>query len=75
MYWKYDNIWNSKWSVFDSGGINVKCAGSSTKGLIDSNTNDALVLLSSLFITNYYWQITVAVMVATFVPIFTAMSN
>lgn len=69
--WKYDNLWNTKWSIYNSEGINIKYSGSSTSGQIDSNTDDALLLLTGLFVTNYYWQMTVAVMVAVFIPIWT----
>lgn len=72
--WKYDNLWNTKWSICNSEGINIQYAGSSTSGQIDSNIDDALLLLSGLFVTNYYWQTTVAVLVAVFVPIWTANS-
>jgi hypothetical protein len=67
--WKYDNLWNTKWSIYNSEGVHIKYAGSSTSGQIDSNVDDALLLLSGLFVTNYYWQMTVAVLVAALVPI------
>jgi len=73
--WKYDNIWNTKWSIFNSEGIKIQYSGSSTSGQIDSNIDDALLLLSGLFVTNYYWQMTVAVLVAVFVPIWTSVSR
>ena len=69
--WKYNNLWNTKWSIFNQEGINIQYAGSSTSGQIDSNTDDALLLLIGLFVTNYYWQMTVAVLVAVFVPVWT----
>ena len=67
--WKYDNLWNTKWSIFDSEGIEIKYTGSSTSGQIDSNSDDSLLLLSGLFVTNYYWQVTIAVLIAVFIPI------
>ena len=67
--WKYDNLWNTKWSIYNSEGVNIKYSGSSTSGQINSNIDDALLLLSGLFVTNYYWQTTVAVLVVVFVPI------
>jgi hypothetical protein len=73
--WKYDNLWNTKWSIFDSEGINIKYSGSSTSGQIDSNIDDSMILLSGLFVTNYYRQMTVAVLVAVFVPIWSAISR
>ena len=62
--WKYNNIWNTKWSLFETEGINIKYSGSSTKGQIDSNVDDSLLILSGLFVKNYYWQMTIAILVA-----------
>ena len=73
--WKYDNVWNTKWSLYDNDGIEIKYAGTSTSGQIESNTDDAVLLLSGLFVTNYYWQVSVAVMVAIFLPIWTTVLN
>jgi len=64
--WKYDNLWSSKWSISSSEGIEINYSGSSTKGQIESNTGDELILLSGLFVTNYYWQMTFAVMLVLF---------
>jgi len=73
--WKYDNIWNTKWSLFDSEGIKIQYAGSSTSGQIDSNIDDGLLLLSGLYVTNYYWQMTLIILVAVLVPIFASVSG
>lgn len=73
--WKYDNIWNTKWSISSSEGINIKYSGSSTKGQIDSNTDVELFLLSGLFVTNYYWQMTIAILIMAFVPIWVSNLN
>ncbi|MGQ1785254.1 MULTISPECIES: hypothetical protein [unclassified Saccharicrinis] len=75
VFWKYDNIWNSKWSIFDSEGTDVRYFSSSNKGSIESNSEDPLLILSGLFVTNYYVQMTIAVMVGVFVPIITTLSN
>lgn len=71
--WKYDNLWNTKWSISNSEGINIKYSGSSTGGQIETNIDDAVLLLSGLFVTSYYWQMTIAILVAVFIPIWTTM--
>lgn len=68
--WRYDNTWHTKWSISDASEVKINYAGSITKGTIESAEQDELLLLSGLFITNYYWQISVAVMIAIFIPIF-----
>jgi len=73
--WKYDNMWHSRWSISSSSGNEIKYAGSSSRGKIDSNTDDALLLLSGLFVTNYYRQTSVAVVVAIFIPILASMHH
>jgi len=73
--WRYDNPWSTKWSIFNSEGIEIKYSGRSRKGQIESNSDDPLLLLSGLFVTNYYWQMTVVVLVAVFVPIWVTVLN
>ncbi|NQU87836.1 MAG: hypothetical protein HQ541_18975 [Mariniphaga sp.] len=67
--WRYENMWNTKWSIYDSEGNHIKYQGSSTNGRINTNLDNDLLLLTGLYITNYYWQLTIAVIVAVFIPI------
>jgi hypothetical protein len=67
--WKYNSIWQNKWSLFDNEGINVKYSGSSIKGKIDSTVDDPLLILSGLVVTNYYGQMSVAIIIAVFIPV------
>jgi hypothetical protein len=69
FYWKYDNIWNTKWTIFNSNGTLMSFKGSSTSGQIESNLDDAPLLLSGLFVTNYYWQISATIMIVVLIPI------
>jgi len=73
--WKYNNTWNTKWSILYSQEIQVDYQGSSSKGKIEVNNQNELLILSGLFITNYYWQIMVAIMIAIFIPILTTISK
>jgi len=72
--WKYKNIWNTKWEVTNKEGLKINYTGSSTKGKIESNTENDLLLLSGLFITNYYWQITIVIL-ASQIPIWVSVFN
>lgn len=72
--WKYDNAWGSKWSIYNSEGLKISYFGYSSKGQIDSNTDDELLLLTGLFVTNYYWQTTVVVLIAVIVPLMTVFT-
>jgi hypothetical protein len=71
--WKYDNAWNTKWSISNSEGVQIRYQGSSSKGTIEHQTQDDLLTLSGLFVTNYYWQISIALMVVVFIPVFSTM--
>ncbi len=73
--WKYDNIWNTKWSIFNSEGIQIDYSGSSTSGKIETNTNEGLLLLTGLFVTNYYWQLTITLIIAALVPVWISFVN
>ena len=75
VYWKYDNVWHNRWRFSNFSGIEIKYAGSSLSGKIDSNTDDALLLLCGLMVPNYYRQVSIAVMVVVFIPIWTSMQH
>jgi len=68
--WKYDNIWNTKWSIRDSDNEIINYKGSSSSGQIESDANNDLLLLTGLYVTNYYWQMTVVILIAVLTPIF-----
>ena len=75
IQWKFDNLWGTKWSVFNSEGISIQYSGSLTCGQIDSTIDDALLLLSGLFVANYYWQMTIVIVVAVIVPMSTTATR
>ena len=73
--WKYDNMWNSKWSIFDSEDNKIKYSGSSLKGKIDANTDDELLILSGLFVVDYFWQKTIILVVVIFIPVWASIAH
>lgn len=73
--WKYDNPWNTKWSLFDLTGTLMSFSSSSSKGQIESNVDDELLILTGLFVLNYYWQTTAVVLIAAFIPIWISVIN
>lgn len=56
LYWKYEDWMNTRWSISNAEGVQVKYFGSLTKGNIESTIDDGILVLSGLFITNYYWK-------------------
>ncbi|HKL09286.1 MAG TPA: hypothetical protein VJ896_10970 [Bacteroidales bacterium] len=70
--WKYQNVWNTRWSISGNGVGHITYKGTSTGGQIETSTDDDLLLLTGLYVTNYYRQTTLLVLVAVFVPIIAA---
>ncbi len=75
IYWKYNNTWQTRWSLFNDQGIHMKFAGGFSKGTIEYQDPDDLLVLTGLFVTNYYRQIGIAVLVAVFIPIWLTAIN
>jgi hypothetical protein len=73
--WKYDNGWQTKWSLFDSQGIYMKFAGGQSKGTIECEKENDLLVLTGMYVTNYYQQAMIAIMVAVFIPIWVSVIN
>ena len=69
LQWKYDNLWNTRWRVSDAGGIDVTYSGYSTSGQIDSNTQEPLIILCGLYVTNYFWQMILVCFLIVMIPI------
>jgi hypothetical protein len=73
--WKYDNGRQTRWSLFNENGTLMKFAGRATKGTIECEEADELLVLTGLYITNYYQQAMIAVFVAIFIPIWVTLFN
>lgn len=62
-YWRFDNLLYKKWSVFNSDGLYIHYISSMSNGEVHSNFNNHLLLLSGLFIANFYWQIMIVLII------------
>ena len=71
--WKYNNGWQTRWSLYNEEGILMKFSGRSTKGTIACEEIDELLVLIGLFVTNYYQQAMIAILVAVFIPIWVTL--
>jgi hypothetical protein len=70
--WKYDNVWNTQWSLSDSDGTVMRFNSSTTKGQIDAGPDDELLVLTGLFVKNYYMQMAfVVIFIAVIIPVLT----
>lgn len=76
IQWKYDNVWQTRWSLFNENGILMKFAGGMSKGTIECEHLDELLVLTGLFVTNYYRQIgIIVIMVAVLIPIWASSAS
>ena len=73
LFWKYDNGRQTRWSLFDKQSTLMKFAGRATKGTIEFEKEDDLLVLTGLFVTNYYQQAMIAIFVAVFIPIWVTL--
>jgi hypothetical protein len=55
---KFTNFWNTKWELSDSGGILLSFSGKSSKGTIESDGQNEILVLAGLYIAYYFWRIT-----------------
>ncbi len=70
--WKYDNVWNTQWSLSDSDGTAMKFNSSTTRGQIDVRLDNDLLVLTGLFVKNYYIQMAfVVIFIAVIIPVLT----
>jgi len=65
---KYDNVWNTKWSISGLNETQIRYNSSTTTGRIQSNTDNQLLILAGLFVANYYLQTTLVVLLIVFIP-------
>lgn len=73
--WTTENIWNTKWKLFDSNGILLNYSGSSTKGRIEAFEDNELQLLIGLYVINSFWQSSLVVLIIVFLPIWLTLFN
>lgn len=68
VLWKYDNLLNTKWSIKDAQAGSLHFSGSSTKGKIEGINPNRLLILSGLFVTNYFWHMGALIIAIALLP-------
>jgi len=71
--WKYDNAWQTRWSLSDDQGILMKFTGGFSRGTVEYEMEEDLLVLTGIFVTNYYQQAMIAIFVAVFIPIWVTL--
>lgn len=62
--WQYSNLWHTKW-VLSQSLYFINYRSSSIKGEIISHLSDEVLILSGLFISNYFTRANAAIAAAT----------
>lgn len=57
LYWKFDSLLPSRWSIYDESGEKISYRGWSANGQAKSALKDDFWMLTGLFISNYYWEL------------------
>lgn len=73
IYWEYDNIWSTKWSVHNPDGMEASYKGSPKKGKAASANNGHLTVLSGLFVAAYYKKMTSITVFTSIASLFTIL--
>jgi len=71
LNWRYDSCWASKWSIFGTTDILLHGRSSFCKGNIEFNRQNDLFVLTGLFISRYYFQMTWMIILIAMIPIWT----
>jgi len=69
MHWNYENLWNTRWRIKGAEGGNIEYVSSTTAGVINSNTDNELEILTGLYVTNYFKQLSLLSLFIIFIPI------
>ena len=69
--WEYKNILNTEWLIYDSQGLNISYKSSLTSGQIETNDDDAIKILSGLYVNNYYTRVVIVAFVCCFISLST----
>jgi hypothetical protein len=74
-FWKFDNFWSTSWSLYTTEGLQVKYNRSLSKGKIEYDLDDNFLVMTGLYINNYYWQASVVILMTIFLPLWLVIFN
>jgi hypothetical protein len=73
--WRFNNAWNTRWSVSNTEKRNINYRCKTTRGNIEVGIDDDILALSGLYIHNYNSQITATALIVVFIPVWIAALN
>jgi len=66
-FWKFKNIWETRWEIYDEAGTQISFCGHSMKGKAVSADTEEVLNLAGLFISNFYWEMS-GIFIAVITP-------
>jgi hypothetical protein len=67
--WSMDNFWSTKCSLRSPDGLKIQYRSSFSDGQIESDISNNLLILTGLFVKNYYLQMSVIIVLIAILPI------
>jgi hypothetical protein len=74
-FWKFDNLWSISWRLYNDEGLQIRYYRSSSKGKIEYDLENNFLVITGLYINNYYWQTSVVILMTVFLPLWLAVFN
>jgi hypothetical protein len=74
-YWKFDNLWSTCWSLFNDEGLQIRYSRSLSEGRIEYDLESNFLVITGLYINNYYWQTTMVILMTVFLPLWLVIIN
>ena len=68
--WKNNNWLNSKWSLTNNEDVQIEYSGGPFKGRLETDSNEFGLILTGLFVSNYFQQSMVAIFIVMYIVLF-----
>jgi len=69
--WNYTNSWLSQWSITNHRDKHIQYHSVTSAGTVNSDTDDELLLLSGLYIREFFSRAIIVIMLIILIPILT----
>ncbi len=68
--WKSHNWINSKWSLTNNEDVQIEYSGGPFKGRLETDSDEFGLILTGLFVSNYFQQSMVAIFIVMYIVLF-----
>lgn len=64
----YTNTWHSKWALSNNEDEIIYYKGNSTKGEVNTNNDNEILILSGLYLADNHWRLTLVILFVIIIP-------